>query len=208
MKISTFKLGSDPEIFLERRDNNELFPAIGLVKGTKNRPTPMLTLEDGFTWQVDGLALEYNTPPAETAGQWVTFHMKALDYIKQNIPQDLRLSELVSGEFAPPYFDMPGARELGCSSTLNAWTQSVNPTPVPVNEFYRCVGGHIHIGFPEGANMDLCEQLIKTLDLYLTVPSLLIDTDKDRRQLYGKAGEFRFGKSYTGKRNKINNNKN
>lgn len=34
--------------------------------------------------------------------------------------------------------------------------------------------------------------MIRTLDLFLGVPSILIDKDDRRRELYGKAGCFRF----------------
>ena len=37
MKIKEFKLGSDPELFLFFFDTNDLFPAIGLINGTKNK---------------------------------------------------------------------------------------------------------------------------------------------------------------------------
>ena len=58
MKIENFRLGSDPELFLRRKDTGEYFPAIGLITGTKAKPTPMQGLPKGFTWQVDGMALE------------------------------------------------------------------------------------------------------------------------------------------------------
>lgn len=35
-------------------------------------------------------------------------------------------------------------------------------------------------------------ELVRILDLFLGVPSILIDEDDRRRQLYGKAGCFRF----------------
>lgn len=56
--IDNWKLGSDPELFLRRKDTGDYFPAIGLIEGTKNNPTPMEGLSKGFTWQIDGMALE------------------------------------------------------------------------------------------------------------------------------------------------------
>jgi len=196
--IKKFLLGSDPEIFLVRKGTNELFPAIGVITGTKNKPEPMGKLPKGFTWQVDNMALEFNTPPSSTAGEWVKNHSMALDFIKKNISQDLELIIQTSGDFDNKYLNMPGAKEFGCSQTLNAWKQEVNPPPACDNPNRRCVGGHLHIGFEEGKDLDLCEKLIKTLDLFCTVPSLFIDNDTDRRTLYGKAGEFRFATSYIG----------
>jgi len=54
--------------------------------------------------------------------------------------------------------------------------------------------GHIHIGYSDH-NMDLNMRIIQSMDLFLGVPSILLDTDEDRRKMYGKAGEFRH-KSY------------
>lgn len=158
----------------------------------------MKGLPKGFTWQIDNMSLEFNTPPASSAGEWVKNHSMALDFIKKNIPTDLEIALETSVEFDEKYLDMPGAREFGCSSTLNAWTQEVNPRPFCENEKLRTAAGHLHIGFKEGKNMELCETLIKTLDLFCTVPSLFIDTDTERRKLYGKAGEFRFATSFIG----------
>lgn len=58
MLIKEFKLGSDPELFIRRKDTGEHFPAIGLIKGTKNKPLQMDHLAKGFTWQIDGVAIE------------------------------------------------------------------------------------------------------------------------------------------------------
>lgn len=50
---------------------------------------------------------------------------------------------------------------------------------------------HFHIGYDDH-NRDTSIQIVRTLDLFLGVPSILIDNDNRRRELYGKAGCFRF----------------
>lgn len=50
---------------------------------------------------------------------------------------------------------------------------------------------HIHIGY-NNPNIDTSVALIKYLDMYLGVPSVIKDRDKRRRSLYGKAGCFRL----------------
>lgn len=52
---------------------------------------------------------------------------------------------------------------------------------------------HIHIGY-ENPNIDTSLSLIKYLDVYLGIPSVLKDKDIRRRSLYGKAGCFRLTK--------------
>lgn len=58
--------------------------------------------------------------------------------------------------------------------------------------------GHIHIGYPD-PSIETNECLIKALDVFLGVPSVLLDTDESRKKLYGRAGNFRpksFGLEY------------
>ena len=50
---------------------------------------------------------------------------------------------------------------------------------------------HLHLGY-ENPNIDTSLMLVKYLDMYLGVPSVLRDTDSRRRSLYGKAGCFRL----------------
>ena len=58
--------------------------------------------------------------------------------------------------------------------------------------------GHIHIGAPELKDQSLVEECVKVLDLFLGLPSVLLDEERERRKLYGKAGCFRFATSFTG----------
>lgn len=79
----------------------------------------------------------------------------------------------------------------------NAWLQCTNPRP-DADGNTRTTAGHIHLGAIELKDQSLVEQTVKVLDLFLGVPSVLIDPERERRKLYGKAGCFRFGKSYVG----------
>ena len=50
---------------------------------------------------------------------------------------------------------------------------------------------HIHLGY-QNPDVETSLLLIKYLDAYLGVPSVLLDGDTNRRSLYGKAGAFRL----------------
>jgi hypothetical protein len=77
-----------------------------------------------------------------------------------------------------------------CEPDFNAWAKTVNDSP-NMGLDIRCVGGHIHVGY-DSPTQKLNERIIKFMDLYLGVPSVILDSaSKDRRLLYGKAGCFR-----------------
>lgn len=78
-----------------------------------------------------------------------------------------------------------------CDPDYNAYTELENPKPQGGGGNLRSAGCHIHIGYPK-CNPETSIKLVKYLDAYLGVPSILIDTDKQRRSLYGKAGSFRL----------------
>jgi hypothetical protein len=91
------------------------------------------------------------------------------------------------------WLQTPHSQEFGCSPDYNAYTEDENPRPDSRTNL-RTAGGHIHIGYDNVA-IDTSLFLVKMCDLFLGLPSVLIDKDVDRRQLYGKAGAFRY-KSY------------
>lgn len=78
-----------------------------------------------------------------------------------------------------------------CDPDFNAWTEQQNPKPEGAATNLRSAGFHVHIGYA-GNNVNTSLEIIKHLDMYLGVPSVLIDPDKERRKLYGKAGCFRL----------------
>jgi len=55
----------------------------------------------------------------------------------------------------------------------------------------RTTGAHIHFSW-DGINQEQIEETVKACDLFLGVPSVIIEPENTRRELYGKAGEFRF----------------
>lgn len=185
-------VGADPEIFVTR--GNTLVSAHGMVPGTKENPHKV----NKGAIQVDGMALEFNIDPANSLEEFVDNVNTVMHTLNTRIPDGCNLTVIPTAEFGARYIqDQPEiAKELGCSSDFNAYTGKENPKPnaeVP----FRTAAGHIHIGWGEGfdtrdpEHMDLCCQLTKVLDLYLGVPSVLVDQDTKRRSLYGAAGAFR-----------------
>jgi hypothetical protein len=81
----------------------------------------------------------------------------------------------------------PLAHVFGCEPDWCAWTGNTNPKPVPPHPFLRSAGGHIHVETQEDKH-----QVVKGMDLFLGIPSVLMDDGELRKQLYGKAGALRY----------------
>jgi hypothetical protein len=192
-------IGADPELFTRSRQTGLFVSGHNMLKGTKKRPMPV---EFGAL-QVDGTALEFNIDPAATCDEFVNNIAQVRRQMAEKVaPFEVDIVAEPVAEFTPEYFrTIPRkALELGCNPDFNAYTLEANPVPDGSRQF-RTGSGHVHIGWGEGFDATsadhfmACVELVRQLDYYLGLPSLLWDTDNRRRELYGKAGAFR-PKSY------------
>jgi hypothetical protein len=185
-------IGSDPELFVKRE--GRFISGHDLVPGTKANPHPVR----GGAVQVDGTALEFNTKPAATVQAFHKSTNMVLEALSQMLPDKHELVAVPTVHYKESYLDSlpPEARALGCSPDYNAYTGAENPRPDGAASF-RTGAGHIHIGWTEDADITDpqhildCRALVQALDIFLGVPSVFLDPDIKRRELYGKAGAFR-----------------
>ena len=196
MTTSKFKVGADPEFFLKK--NGQFMSAFGLLHGTKEEPE--IVPKGGL--QIDGMAVEFNIDPANNVEEFIDNIGTVLAEARKRIPQDAEFdfnpTVHLSEEFLSEQPEK--AVELGCDPDFNAYTGEENPRPEQMTPM-RTAGGHVHVGWCNGADTDsvphndMCRRVIKAMDLYLGVPSVLFDADTERRSLYGQAGAYR-PKSY------------
>jgi hypothetical protein len=189
-----FYLGSDPEWFLTK-DGKKPISVIGKIGGTKQDPLPVPDFGiSGFSLQEDNVALEYNTPATDDGSLWVEYHSMIREHIRTKL-KHLGLKPLIQGSvvFDDEELADPRAWVFGCDPDVNAWTGYINPRPVSANQNLRAAGGHIHIG-AKYAKFTKMQKIfiVRHLDLHLGIPLMVADPDKNRQQLYGKAGAFRF----------------
>jgi len=193
MQTSTvqYRKGCDPEIFLVNAITEKFISSVGLIGGTKDFPFP---IGAGCAVQEDNVSVEFNTPACATAKEYIDAIAYNLDYIKERADSlGLALKITPSAVFDDDQLQTEAAQTFGCEPDYNAWNKgSINPKPRANNANLRSAGGHIHIELPEGT--DILE-VVKAMDLFVGCQMLAFDTDKGRRELYGKAGAFRK-KSY------------
>ncbi len=181
------RLGCDPEVFL-LNNKGKYFSAIGRIGGDKYNPLQVRGLKKGFTLQEDNVALEFGIPPAASEDEFV----KSIDTVMRAglRKTGLKFSTLSCTVFPADQMRHPKAHVFGCEPDYNAWTKMENMKPRPPHVHMRSAGGHIHV---ETTREPL--EVVKNMDLFISVPSVLMDDGVERRQLYGKAGAFR-PKSY------------
>lgn len=202
--IDKILIGADPEFGVFDKKINRLVSAHDLIPGTKNEPHKV----NGGAIQVDGLMVEINIDPAETADQFISNKNKVLAELRKWLPED-RYNFIFEPVivFDPGYFDsLPEeVKMLGCSPDFDAWhSGGINPPPEPIHGLpsLRTCSGHIHIGWTSDADVTDtshlwdCRSIVRLLDCHL-YERLLKKADKDfiREKMYGKLGSFR-PKSY------------
>lgn len=182
------RLGQDIETLLVDNTGKHI-SVIGLINADKWNPMQIPDMPAGFTLQEDNVALEYGMPPAASMEEWDKSIVAVMDKSKEYI-KGLNFSKLSCVVYDKDQMRHPAAHRFGCEPDFNAWTGETNPSPSPSHPFMRSAGGHIHVETVEDP-----AAVIRSMDLFLGVPSVLMDNGELRKQMYGKAGAHRV-KSY------------
>jgi len=196
-------LGADPELFLAKRGRT--------VGSEKVIPEEGLKTERDDKVIRDGVQVEFN-PTAQSCRQFLAQHMascfKTLHKSLENTGLKISYDATVEVTKAEMRSLSPGSRKFGCKPSKNAYHEGEYLNEVDGETFMqRSAGGHIHLGFYEGTEhnsktmKNLMKKhpatLVKLLDYVLGNTCVLLDRDpgtKERRKMYGKAGEYRTPK--------------
>jgi hypothetical protein len=177
-------LGTDTEVQIQDK-TGDLISAVGLIGGSKENPRWF----DGFNIQEDNTNVEFAINPVSTVDEWVSLIESAMSKVSE-VLGELGYTPRIeaTGHYSDEQLSSPESRLFGCDPDFSAYTLDENepPNPEQVGSL-RSAGGHIHVGV-EDVNVT---ELVKWMDVYLGLPSLLMDDDHVRRQLYGKAGAHR-----------------
>jgi hypothetical protein len=66
----------------------------------------------------------------------------------------------------------------------------MNPPPNGESTNLRTGGFHISVGY-DNPNEDINANIVKSIELFVGVPSVLQEPDNERKMLYGKSGAYR-----------------
>ncbi len=191
---NTITIGADPELFIINSKTGKVVSAIGLIPGKKHSAWVDATWPKGYGLETDNILAEFNIPPAKTKQEFID----SINFMKQFIRgfvkernSDFDIKTVASLHVDEKELNSSEAKEFGCSVDYNAYTESPNPKPCGETTNLRSAGFHVHIGYPD-RSAEKSISLVKYMDAYLGIPSVLLDRDMERRILYGKAGCFRL----------------
>lgn len=187
-------IGTDTELFLRKED--KFLSAYNVIPGSKSNPYPV---KKGMV-SVDGMALEFGIDPAHSFPVFKSNINTVLSRLQDLIPEDHEMAVVASVLFDEEYMEAQPeeSKILGCDPDYNAWTGEENPQP-EAHPTMRTAGGHLHIGFIEGAlkkegdqaHFEDCRTIVKELDYYNGLFACVVDNDNRRMNMYGQAGAFR-----------------
>ena len=186
--------GADPELFIIN-PAGDFVSAAGMIPGDKANPYKV----EGGAVQVDGMAAEFNIDPVTNYTDFKKNITKVRKQLQDMLPKGYKLVATPTATFSQAEWDRSPeeSKILGCSPDFDAWRKTVNPVP-DSSDLVRHAGGHLHIGWTEGADtsdgmyVQSSIDLIRQLDWFLATWSILKDSDNLRRSSYGKAGAMRF----------------
>lgn len=193
MSTIIFSIGSDPEMFVKKGGTiSSVAGQLGCSKEEK------LHLSNTVRLQEDNVLAEFDINPCHGFEEFNQNMVDGINLVRQFLnSRGLDIAEGVSSHVYSSEelksFDK-SAFVFGCTPDFNALTGLRNPSPSAADPGLRTAGGHVHIGFKESIKVDKNNQLTAGVlcDYYHSLPSLFMDNDTRRKELYGKAGAIRF----------------
>jgi hypothetical protein len=186
-------IGSDPELFIFDTKTKKVVSAIDKIPGSKATPY-VENLPEGFGLQTDNILAEFNIPPVTDLKDFIECISFMKDLIRDTVKKinpDYDILCQASAKVPTKELKHPQAKEAGCDPDFCIYTGTVNEPGKLGKTTLRSSGFHIHIGY-DRCNIDTSLAMLHYIDAFVGIPSILYDTDAERRKLYGKAGCFRL----------------
>ena len=185
--MKVLAVGSDPEFFIQD-SSGTIIPSRGIIPGNKNKPRPLV-------WGAvhrDNVTCELNPIPASSEAEFSDNFLNLKQEVEDKLLSKKGLSLVVktSHEFSHEQLNYREAQEFGCDEDFTIWEHIQPPVMRDPYSLVRSAGGHLHLAI-DGLYRSYLSAVISRLDLFISVPLVLLDPDKLRRQSYGKAGCYR-----------------
>lgn len=195
MLRNSYTFGSDPELFIFDTKSKKVVSAIDKIPGYKDDPYTE-GLPEGCGLQTDNILAEFNIPAVTELNDFIYYIELMKNVIREKVQAiNPNYDILCAASAKVPKKELvhPQAREFGCSPDYCIYTQGPNEVTAATKTTLRSGGFHLHCGYPNNS-IDVSLEILRYVDAMVGLPSILYDTDVERRKLYGKAGCFRLQK--------------
>jgi hypothetical protein len=174
LKVRKATIGADIELFLMDKSTKEIVSAEGLIKGTKHEPFNFDPKHKFFATSLDNVEAEFCIPPVSIDDKeaFIANILYTIDYLNKTIPEALCTVALPAAHLDDKWLQTENAQTFGCEPDCCVWTRTMNESPKAEDPNLRSAGGHIHIGY-EDPSVETSELLVKAMDLFVGVPSVL-----------------------------------
>jgi len=187
-------MGADPELFLSQNGSiigaERVIPETGLYLDAHSKPSIVL----------DGVQVELHPRPSNcresiawdlsAAFAKLRKHLESVGNIEANFRTVIEVSKDELASLSP------NSRRLGCAPSNNLYDRDATIAVDPATYTKRSAGGHIHIDLNDWPTVkEHAEELVPLMDCLPGLVSVFCDRDplaSERRQVYGRAGEYRL----------------
>lgn len=203
--------GSDPEIFVVSKDNNECVPVPHFIVNEgvpeigydETRKHPVILKNDKTKVIMDGVAFEFNTTPTNNSKEFYNDIQDTLNMVGEFADKfncKVAVVPTVKYDFFKYYKQGDKLLEwcgiFGCDPDEDAIFDNYHSPEIDVTTHgYRYGGGHLHISDNNTLINKFPKPFIKLLAIYVGVyciaKSPFIDLEKLRTFKYGQPGRFR-----------------
>jgi hypothetical protein len=202
-------MGTDPELFLMDRESGEIvgselaIPEAGLwSKATRTEkrngeyvlvehPVHPAIVRDGVQAELQPMDKGFSC--RESLAEYIRNGLLNLERHLAETPYAISWAEVVTVEPHRLLELSEKSRILGCMPSFNIYGPS--EIGVPGDHPVRSAGGHLHLGMSPGILHKQPAPLVWLLDAIVGNTMVLLDRDPraaERREVYGRAGEFRL----------------
>lgn len=194
--IPNLSLGMDPELFIAKDGQ-----IVGSERVIPEKGIPISLYYSKSNVVRDGVQVELQPQPS-TCRESLATNLKVAFMNLQNILHDTGVVPVFDTVVEVGEQEMSGLSEksriLGCTPSRNSHDREAK---IVIAKGYkkRSAGGHIHMGLDQSVSkiMPVREKIVPLLDILVGNTSVLLDRDPhaaERRQVYGRAGEYRLPK--------------
>jgi len=190
---NNFLIGGDPEFPLFHKGRKEFISFEKYIKGTKTNPEPIDV--KGCFQQLDCTGIEFTLPPAPEYWMYKSLIDNCIVYTNKWLKKKDKNLEMVitsSCEYSLNELLSEESRRFGCEPSYSVYRNSISERPDPDSVDFRSFGYHIHYGFDTEYSKGELRSFMILNDIYLGFPSIWVDKDSRRRQLYGNLSDHRI----------------